>query len=79
MENIREVVGDEVLIIDTGLAVATHLRHRLLESDLLCDLSSTPEVSFRCSGSQEEMQELLVRLWDSDAKLMTLPDQENRS
>jgi glutamate racemase len=79
MENIREVVGDEIHIIDTGLAVASHLRHRLIENDLLCDPISTPEVSFRCSGPQEEMRELLVRLWDTDPKLRTLPDHTNRS
>ncbi|MGD8909889.1 MAG: glutamate racemase [Chromatiales bacterium] len=79
MENIREVAGDEILIIDTGLAVATHLQHRLAENDLLCDPSSTPEVSFWCSGPHEEMRELLTRFWDSKPKLMTLPDQTNRS
>jgi glutamate racemase len=78
-ENIREAVGDEVLIIDTGMAVATHLRRRLFENDLLCDSSSPPEVSFRCSGPQEEMRELLARFWDSGAKLMMLPDQANLS
>jgi glutamate racemase len=79
MENIREVVGDKVRIIDTGLAVASHLRHRLVENDLLCDPSSSPEVSFLCSGPEEEMRELLARFWDSGLKLKALPDHENRS
>ena len=79
IESIRQVVGRDILIIDTGLAVASHLQRRLAENDLLSDSAGKGHVSFRCSGSLSEMRELLNRLWDADAELSALPDQANRS
>lgn len=79
IDNIRKAVGDEILIIDTGLAVASHLRHRLEEKHLLCEASTEGNEAFWCSGSLEEMRELLVRLWRQDVALSSLPDQANLS
>ena len=79
IEPIRQVVGRDISIIDTGLAVASHLQRRLAENDLLCDSGGKGNVSFRCSGSLLEMRDLLDRLWGPGAELSALPDQANRS
>ncbi|MEJ2454603.1 MAG: glutamate racemase [Candidatus Thiodiazotropha sp.] len=74
LDAIKQVVGDEIEIIDTGLAVAAQLHRRLLENDLLSDTTGNGTLSFTCSGPLEEMRELLTRLWDADAELVGLPD-----
>ncbi|MEJ2692889.1 MAG: glutamate racemase [Candidatus Thiodiazotropha sp.] len=79
IEGIRQVAGEEIQIIDTGLAVTAQLRRRLTESGLLSAASSQGDESFWCSGPLEEMRELLTRLWRQDAKPAALPDQANRS
>ncbi len=79
IEEIREIAGDSVLIIDTGLAVASHLQRRLEEHDLLCRSTSRGGERFWCSGSMDEMRQLLTRLWGTQAELLPLPDQANRS
>ncbi len=79
IDSIKQVVGDEIRIIDTGLAVAAQLHRRLLENDLLSPTSGIGTVNFRSSGPLDEMRELLTRLWAADADLEDLPDQANRS
>ena len=74
LDNIRAVVGKEIEIIDTGEAVATHLRRRLAEHQLLNDTPGEGSVHFRCSGPLEEMRSLLDRLWMKDADLQPLPN-----
>ncbi len=79
IDNIRKAVGDEILIIDTGQAVAIHLQRRLEMQDLLCDATAEGNEAFWCSGPLEEMHELLAKLWRQGAKLTALPDQANLS
>ncbi len=75
IESIRKAVGDEIRIVDTGMAVASHLRHRLNATDLLCDASTWGDETFWCSGSLDEMRVLLTKLWRQDAaKPNALPD-----
>jgi glutamate racemase len=73
------VAGDEIQVIDTGLAVTAQLRRRLAENDLLSAASFPGDESFWCSGSLDEMRKLLMRLWRPDAEPTALPDQANRS
>ncbi len=79
LDNIRQAVGEEILIIDTGLAVASHLRRRLQELDLLCEGDTPGSERFWCSGPTGEMERLLKRLWRADATADALPDQAKRS
>jgi glutamate racemase len=79
IDPIKQVVGDEIRIIDTGLAVAAQLHRRLLENDLLNNDADNGTLSFRCSGPLDEMRELLTRLWGADTELFGLPDQAKRS
>lgn len=78
-KSIEQAAGDGIAIIDTGLAVATHLRRRLQEEALLNDSSSTGSEAFWCSGPVDEMQELVQRLWGRSGQVNALPDQANRS
>lgn len=73
MDSIQKAVGSDVRIIDTGLAVATHLQRRLEENDLLTDAATAGDESFWCSGSLDEMRQLLSRLWRREAKPKVLP------
>ena len=73
-ESIQQVVGDEIHIIDTGLAVASQLRRRLEEESLLNNSSTPGEERFWCTGSLAEMRQLLDRLWGSNARVELLPD-----
>lgn len=74
LESIKKAVGNEIQIIDTGLAVASHLRNRLQANDLLTDACVPGDEAFWCSGPLTEMQILLSRLWRDDAKASALPD-----
>lgn len=76
---IKKLAGEEVGIVDTGYAVATHLKRRLEENDLLSASSSAGTERFWSSGPLDEMHELLARLWAPDSDLESLPDQANRS
>jgi glutamate racemase len=79
IDHIKEVAGDNVLIIDTGLAVASHLQRRLEANDLLSPSTSSGQAKFWCSGPMDEMRQLLSRLWDEETELSSLPDQAKRS
>ncbi len=79
LDNIRRAVGDEILIIDTGLAVASHLGRRLQEQDLLSEGPAPGSERFWCSGPTGEMAQLLKRLWREEAAVGALPDQAKRS
>lgn len=76
---IRQAAGDDIAIIDTGLAVTAHLRRRLDQANLLNDASTPADVHFWCTGSLEEMRQLASRLWGGDCRIEPLPDQANRS
>jgi glutamate racemase len=78
-QSIEQAAGDGIAIIDTGLAVATHLRRRLHESMLLNESSSTGGEEFWCSGPVDEMRELVLRLWGRSCQINALRDQAKRS
>lgn len=79
-KRIREAAGEEVAIIDTGLAVASQLRRRLQEETLLNDSPKRGEESFWCTGPLEEMRQLVNRLWGRrPCQIMAIPDQAKRS
>jgi glutamate racemase len=78
-QQIKQLAGEEIAIVDTGYAVAAHLKRRLEENDLLTSSNSSGKERFWSSGALNEMRELLARLWDPNAHLASLPDQANFS
>ena len=78
-QQIKALAGEEVDIVDTGYAVATQLKRRLEENDLLSTSSEPGNERFWSSGPLDEMRELLRRFWAQEADLETLPDQANLS
>jgi glutamate racemase len=73
LERIKQVTGEEISIIDTGLAVAQQLRRQLEKEELLNSSQTKGSDSFWCSGSVDEMKVLLNRLWGSESQVNLLP------
>lgn len=70
---IKEVVGLNVSIIDTGPAVSRQLRRRL-EKEQLLSVENTPGVEqFWTSGPQREVQRVISRLWNRKVDVLRLP------
>lgn len=59
---LQQLVGEQVAIIDTGTAVARHLRKRLEQHELLNKGEQQPDV-FYTTGSLAAMQQSLPALW----------------
>lgn len=78
-DSIQQVIGGDINIIDTGLAVATQLRRRLKEEALLNGSVSPAGEQFWCTGPLDEMQLLISRMWDPNALVDVMPDQANLS
>lgn len=78
-KTIRQAVGEEVTIIDTGYAVASHLKRRLHEEGLLNVTSRKGEEHFWCTGPIDEMQRLVGKFWGNASTVMPLPDQASLS
>lgn len=71
---IRQAAGEEVSIIDTGYAVASHLKRRLSEENLLSETNGKGQEHFWCSGPIDEMQRLVGKFWGDSSSVMQLPD-----
>ncbi|MFA6061609.1 MAG: glutamate racemase [Gallionella sp.] len=69
---IREVVGEQVTLIDTGLAVARHLQRRLL-SELPCRSATQPDEFFYTSGDCDQATRIISSLWGSTIEVKPLP------
>ena len=78
-QQIKKLIGDGIEIVDTGLAVATQLKRKLEENDLLSSSTSEGKERFWSSGPLDEMNKLLTRLWGPAADLAPFPDQANFS
>jgi glutamate racemase len=72
---IREVVGNEIALIETGAAVARQLQRRLLE-DLHARLPGTQaSVQFWSSGDAEQARRIIPALWDGAIEVLRLPQE----
>lgn len=72
---IEQVVGSQVVLIDTGAAVAKFLHKRLLESDLLAEVNSfqvSPEVdvTFWTNSTAAHAQQVVAQLWGKDVNAL---------
>jgi glutamate racemase len=70
---IREIAGDDVKIIDTGVAVAREVRRRLEAADLLSDRAKAGNEEFYTSGDVDNAQNIIRQLWKSDATVKPFP------
>ena len=60
---IREIVGANISIIDTGFAVAKQLKRQLEEKGLLTSRQELAEVSFSTNSQAENAQQVIEALW----------------
>lgn len=71
---VREIVGENIGIIDTGEAVAREVCRRLTEEKLLSTSKKKGSETFWTSNTREETQRLIGRLWNREVKVRLLPD-----
>ncbi len=66
---IAELVGPEVMVLDSGAAVARQVRRRLAAAGLLAPADRVGRERFWTSGDPVMTQRLIARLWHPDAVL----------
>jgi len=71
-EAIREVVGDKITLIDTGMAVAKQLRRQLEEKGLLSVSQQKAEVHFWTNSEAENAEQVIEVLWGVSTKIKAL-------
>lgn len=67
---ISEIVGPEVVVVDTGMAVAKELKRRLQIDDLESESKEDGRVSFFTSGIVEDQEVLLSRYWGEKIQVL---------
>lgn len=60
---IEHLVGPSVTVINTGAAIARHLKNRLTENGLISTDSTPGSLSFYSSGNSDTQLELISKLW----------------
>ena len=65
---IREIVGAEISLIDTGAAVAKQLKNKLEEKGLLSIAQETAEVHFWTNSEAENAEQVTEKLWGVKAE-----------
>ncbi len=60
---IREIVGEEISLIDTGAAVAKQLKRQLEEKGLLSTSRQKAEVHFWTNSEAENAEQVTEKLW----------------
>jgi len=64
---IRQIVGDDVALIDTGAAVAKHLQKRLAAFDLLTQQHQAGTVKFWTNSQSVDAKLVIEALWGESA------------
>ncbi len=70
---IREIAGKDVMVIDTGVAVAREVRRRLEEADILSGAGKSGNEKFWTTGDIKNTGRIIRQLWDEDAVVNPLP------
>ena len=60
---IEELVGNDIVLVDTGAAVAKHLKHRLQEADLLAGETDAGQVKFWTNSQALDARLVISQLW----------------
>jgi len=73
---IEDIAGPDVVIIDTGAAVARQLKYRLREANLLVDSSAgeSGATEFWSNADTASAQSVISLLWGASVDVMRLPD-----
>ena len=71
---ISEVVGSNIVLVDTGAAVARQLQRRI-QSELLSRISGAASVQFFTSGDVAQASRIMSLLWDGDVSVARLPQE----
>lgn len=66
---IQEVVGSGVVLIDTGAAVASQLKSRLLEQGLLADSHQMVSINFWSNSDSANAENVIAQLWGAPVKV----------
>lgn len=69
---IRDVVGENITLIDTGAAVARHLMHRI-KAELPPRVNGEGSETFFTSGDAEEASRIISMLWGKEIVAQQLP------
>ena len=69
---IEELVGKDVVLIDTGAAVAKHLKNRLQENQLLRASDEVGGVSFWSNNEGADTQRVISALWGDQVSVAHL-------
>lgn len=67
--HIQRIVGENVTLIDTGLAVAKHLQNRLGAMHMLADRDQNGEVKFWTNSAATEAEAVIEMLWGKPAQI----------
>jgi glutamate racemase len=71
---IREVVGENITLIDTGAAVARHLMHRV-HAELPPRVEGSGSEEFFTSGEEEQASRIMSMLWGKEIVAKRLPEE----
>ena len=69
---IKKIVGEKVVLIDTGAAVAKHLQKRLSTLDLLSDNKQLAEAKFWTNSEAANAKQVIETLWGKRVKVARL-------
>jgi glutamate racemase len=69
---IEEIVGSDVVLIDTGDAVAKQLKNRLQDNQLMCALDELGSVSFWSNNEADDTEKVMSALWGSPVSVARL-------
>ena len=70
---IKKAIGENITVIDTGNAVAREVVRRLQESGLMEENNKTGTEQFWTSGTLENIQAVIERLWNGKVTVRSLP------
>lgn len=71
---IEDIIGQNIVLIDTGAAVAREVARRLQDTGLLKLGNETGSEYFWISGNMSDTQGVIRHLWHKDAIVKVLPD-----
>ncbi|MDP3744798.1 MAG: glutamate racemase [Methylotenera sp.] len=69
---IEQAVGTEIALIDTGAAVAKHLKQCLLALDLLSDNKQLAQVQFWTNSEANDAKQVICQLWGQSVEISIL-------
>ena len=70
---IREIAGKDIKVIDTGVAVAKEVKHRLKDAGILSDANKNGIEQFLTSGNIMTTGRIMKQLWNADVVVDPLP------